>query len=65
MTQESEWISVRQMQQLLSLGETKTREILAWEDIEAVQIGRAIRVNRASLERWLRERRYAPWRYKV
>jgi excisionase family DNA binding protein len=64
MTQQSEWISVRQMQQLLSIGATKTRELLAWEDIEAVQIGRAIRVNRASLERWLREQRYPPWRYE-
>jgi hypothetical protein len=32
------------------------------EDIETVQIGRSIRVNKASLERWLQTQRYPNWR---
>jgi len=59
-TPNGEWITVKEMQQLLSLSESKTREILVQEEgIETVQIGRAIRVNRASLERWLKEQRYS------
>jgi excisionase family DNA binding protein len=47
---------------MLSLGRTKVYEILAQEDIETVQIGRSIRVNKASLERWLQTQRYPKWR---
>ena len=59
----SQWITVKEMQQMLSLGRSKTYEILAREEgIETVQLGTAIRVNRASLERWLKEQRYPKWR---
>jgi excisionase family DNA binding protein len=47
---------------MLSLGRTKVYEILAQEEIETVQIGRSIRVNKASLERWLQTQRYPKWR---
>jgi excisionase family DNA binding protein len=48
---------------MLSLGRSKVYEILAQEEeIETVQIGRSIRVNKASLERWLRTKRYPKWR---
>jgi excisionase family DNA binding protein len=48
---------------MLDLGRSKVYEILAQEeDIETVQIGRSIRVNKASLERWLQTQRYPNWR---
>jgi excisionase family DNA binding protein len=44
---------------MLDLGRSKVYEILAQEEeIETVQIGRSIRVNKASLERWLQTQRY-------
>lgn len=62
-TPNSEWVTVRDMQQMLSLGRSKAYEILAQEDeIEAVTIGTTIRVNKASLDRWLRKQRYPRWR---
>lgn len=63
MAQDSEWITVKEMQQMLSLGRSKTYEILSREEgIETVQLGTAIRVNKASLIQWLRDQRYPKWR---
>ena len=51
-TSSSEWITVKEVQRVLSLGRTKTYELLSREEgIETVQLGSAIRVNRVSLER--------------
>ena len=58
----SEWITVKEMQRMLSIGKTKAYAILREEDIDAASIGTAIRVNRASLDRWLTEQRYPEWR---
>jgi excisionase family DNA binding protein len=56
---ESQWITVKEMQQVLSLSRSKAYEIVSQEDeIETVQIGRAVRINKASLERWVRKQRY-------
>lgn len=55
----SEWITVKEMQRMFSLGRSKAYEILAQEDeIETIQLGRALRINKASLERWVRNQRY-------
>lgn len=63
LTPNTEWITVRQMQHMLSLGRTKAYELLSQEEgIETVKIGTAIRVNRASLERWLKEQSHPTWR---
>lgn len=60
--QNSEWITVKEMRQMLSLGRSKAYEILVSErEIETIQIGRAIRVNKASLEGWLDGQRYPKW----
>lgn len=60
---DGEWISVKEMQRLLCIGRTKSYEILAREqEIEAVAIGTAVRVNRARLDRWVRKQRYPRWR---
>ena len=62
-TPEDSWITVRDMQRMLSLGRSKSYEILACEpEIETVRLGSAIRVNKASLERWVRRHRYPQWR---
>jgi len=57
--QDSEWITVKEMQRMLSLGRSKAYEICAQEkEIEITQIGTAIRINKASLESWIRKQRY-------
>jgi excisionase family DNA binding protein len=62
-TLDSEWITVNQMQHLLSLGRSKTYEILSQEvEIEVAQIGTAIRINKASIQHWIRKHRYPAWR---
>jgi excisionase family DNA binding protein len=62
-TPEDSWITVRDMQRMLSLGRSKSYEILAREpEIETVQLGSAIRINKASLDRWIRKHRYPAWR---
>jgi excisionase family DNA binding protein len=62
-TLDSEWITVKQMQHLLSLGRSKAYEILSQEEeIEVAQIGTAIRINKASLQSWIRKHRYPAWR---
>lgn len=56
---EVEWITVKDMQRILCLSRSKAYEILSQEEeIETVQLGRAVRINRASLERWVRRQRY-------
>ena len=63
MAQNGEWITVKEMQEKLSLGRSKAYELLSLEEsIETVQLGTALRVNRASLERWLQQQRYPKWR---
>ncbi len=62
-TSGGEWITVNEMRRMLSLGRSKTYALLAQEEaIETVQLGRALRVNRTSLERWLEGQRYPKWR---
>jgi hypothetical protein len=63
MARDSEWITVREMQRILSIGRSKAYEICAQEEeIETVQLNTAIRINKASLDRWLRQQRYPRWR---
>ncbi len=45
---------------LLSLGRSKVFEMLASGELPAVRIGRAVRVPRTALERWVRERSGEP-----
>lgn len=51
-----EWISLREMQEIVGLGSTKCYELAASGSIPGViKIGRAIRVNKQDLDHWLRE----------
>jgi excisionase family DNA binding protein len=55
---EGEWLTLKQMQEILSLGKTKCWELVATGQIEAVRIGRSVRVNRKSLEQFLASNTY-------
>lgn len=62
-TNGSSWITAQDMQRMLSLSKSTVYLILLEEDeIETVQIKRSIRINKASLERWLRKHPYPKWR---
>ena len=60
-TKYSEWLSLKDVQQMLGIGRTKTYELVTTGELPAVRIGRCIRVNRQELDEWLRAQRYAYW----
>jgi excisionase family DNA binding protein len=53
-----EWLTLREMQEILGIGKTKAYELVATGDIPSVRIGRSIRISRKELECWLQEQRY-------
>jgi excisionase family DNA binding protein len=57
-TKHSEWLSLKDVQQLLGIGRTKTYELVTTGELPALRIGRCIRVNRRELDEWLRAQRY-------
>ena len=60
-TKYPEWLSLKDIQQLLGIGRTKAYELVTTGGLPAVRIGRCIRVNRKELDEWLRAQRYADW----
>ena len=60
-TKYSEWLSLKDVQQMLGIGRTKTYELVGTGELPAVRIGRCIRVNGRELEEWLLAQRYADW----
>jgi excisionase family DNA binding protein len=51
-----EWISLKEMQELLNIGSTKAYELVASGSIPGViKIGRVIRINRRELDDWLQQ----------
>lgn len=60
-TKYSEWLSLKDVQQMLGIGRTKTYELVGTGELPAVRIGRCIRVNSRELEEWLLAQRYADW----
>ena len=60
-TKYSEWLSLKDVQQMLGIGRTKTYELVTTGELPAVRVGRCIRVNRQELDEWLRAQRYAYW----
>ena len=58
-TRKPEWLALKDVQQLLGIGRTKTYELVATGELPAVRIGRCIRVNRQELVEWLQAQRYA------
>lgn len=55
---EPEWLTVQQLMTLTGLGRTKCYELVASGELEAVKIGRSVRVSRASYEELTRRHRY-------
>jgi excisionase family DNA binding protein len=60
-TKHSEWLSLKDVQQLVGIGRTKAYELVTTGELPAVRVGRCIRVNRQELDEWLRAQRYAYW----
>lgn len=46
-------LRVEEVGRLMGLGSTKVRELIGSGELEAVRIGRAVRVPRRALTRWL------------
>jgi len=55
---DSEWLTLKDVQQLVGIGRTKAYELVTTGELPAVRIGRCIRVNRTELDEWLRTQRY-------
>ena len=53
-----EWLTLREMQEMFSIGRTKAWQLVASGEVPAVKIGRSVRVSRKELEQWLEEQRY-------
>jgi excisionase family DNA binding protein len=60
-TKHSEWLCLKDVQQLVGIGRTKAYELVTTGELPAVRIGRCIRVSRRELDEWLRAQRYAVW----
>ena len=57
-TREMEWLSLKDVQQLLGIGRTKAYELVVTGELPAVRIGRCIRISRRELDEWLHRQRY-------
>ena len=57
-TKHSEWLSLKEVQQLVGIGRTKAYELVTTGELPAVRIGRCIRINRRELDEWLHRQRY-------
>ena len=55
---EARWITVDEMRNKLSISRTKSYEIATSGCVETVKIGRCLRINAGSLDRWLESQRY-------
>jgi excisionase family DNA binding protein len=55
---EARWIKVDEMRKHLGISRTKAYEIVASGCLEAVKIGRCLRINSQSLDLWLESQRY-------
>ena len=50
----SEWLTYQQAQRLVGLGRTTLWRLVSSGEIEAARVGRAVRVNRASLTAYMK-----------
>lgn len=55
---EPEWLSVNDLMTLTGLGRTKCYELVASGELEAIKVGRAVRVSKVSYIGWTRRQRY-------
>ena len=59
-TTRTQWITPDEMRRILRLGKNKTFAILASGEVDAIKVGRAVRVNRESLDRFIASHPYKP-----
>ena len=55
---EQEFISLNELQEMLSIGRTKAYDLVTSGDLPAVRIGRSIRISKQDLTDWLERQRY-------
>jgi excisionase family DNA binding protein len=55
---EPEWYSIQDLMVLTGLGRTKCYELVASGELEAIKVGRSVRVSRVSYLAWTRQQRY-------
>jgi excisionase family DNA binding protein len=55
---EQEFISLAELQEILSIGRTKAYDLVTSGDLPAVRIGRSIRISKQDLTDWLERQRY-------
>ncbi len=55
---EQEFISLNELQEILSIGRTKAYDLVTSGDLAAVRIGRSIRISKQDLTDWLERQRY-------
>lgn len=56
---EREWLTLREVQEVLSIGHTKAYELMTTPGgIPNIRIGRVFRVNRRDLDDWLEQRKH-------
>jgi excisionase family DNA binding protein len=52
------WLSYSAAQRFSGLGRTKLWELISIGEVEAAKVGRAVRINRQSLDAYMRRNRY-------
>jgi excisionase family DNA binding protein len=55
---EREWLRVKDLMVLTGLGRTKCYELVSSGELEAIKVGKAVLISRASFEEWTRRQRY-------
>jgi excisionase family DNA binding protein len=55
---EQEFISLNELQEILSIGRTKAYDLVTSGDLPAVRVGRSIRISKQDLTDWLERQRY-------
>ncbi len=53
------WLKIHEAAELLNVSKTTVRRLLASGALEAIKVGRAVRVDRDDLDRYVAEHRYA------
>ena len=55
---ETAWISYSEAQRYSGLGRTKLWELISNGEVEAAKVGKAVRINRTSLDEYMRRHSY-------
>lgn len=58
-TEEAAWLSYTEAQRFSGLGRTKLWELISRGEVKAAKVGRAVRINRCSLDEYMERSSYA------